>query len=90
MFFMVIERFKNGDAEPVYRRFREQGRMLPEGLQYIDSWVEEGLGRCFQLMECKDEQLIQQWVKKWEDLVDFEVIAVMRSAEAAQLRGGSR
>lgn len=88
MFFMVIERFKNGDAEPVYRRFREQGRMLPEGLQYIDSWVEEGLGRCFQLMECEDEQLIQQWVEKWEDLVDFEVIPVMKSAEAAQLTGG--
>lgn len=83
MLFLVIERFKNGDSQAVYRRFRERGRMLPDGLLYIDSWVEETLDRCFQLMECTDPSLIEEWTNRWQDLVDFEVIRVVKSAEAA-------
>jgi succinate dehydrogenase flavin-adding protein (antitoxin of CptAB toxin-antitoxin module) len=83
MLFMVIERFRNRDAEAVYRRFREQGRMLPAGLKYIESWTEATLDRCFQLMECEDPRLFQQWVSRWEDLVEFEIIPVISSTEAA-------
>ena len=83
MLFMVIERFKNRDAVPVYRRYREQGRMMPDGLTYVDSWVESDLGRCFQLMECDDPQLLQKWTKQWQDLVDFEIVSVVTSKEAA-------
>jgi len=84
MLFMVIERFKNRDAVPVYRRYREAGRMMPDGLRYIDSWVEHDLGRCFQLMECDDPQLLEQWTKHWQDLVDFEIVSVVSSKEAAE------
>lgn len=84
MLFMVIEHFKNGDPQPVYRRFREQGRMLPAGLNYVDSWVTNTRDRCFQLMECEDRSLLKQWFERWEDLVEFEVIPVITSAEAAQ------
>ena len=83
MLFMVIEHFKNHDAAPVYRRFREQGRMMPEGLNYIDSWTESNFGRCFQLMECDDPQLFAEWTAHWEDLVDFEIVPVISSKEAA-------
>jgi Protein of unknown function (DUF3303) len=83
MLFMVIERFRGGDAAPVYRRYRERGRMMPEGLKYVESWVEAGFGRCFQLMECDDARLLQQWMARWEDLVEFEVAAVVTSKEAA-------
>ena len=83
MLFMVIERFRNRDAAAVYRRFRERGRMTPDGLRYVDSWVEEGLGRCFQLMECDDPLLFREWVARWDDLVEFEVVPVMTSRQAA-------
>ena len=83
MLFMVIERFKNHDAVPVYERFREQGRMMPEGLKYVESWTEAGFGRCFQLMECDDTRLFEQWMACWEDLVDFEIVPVVSSKEAA-------
>ena len=83
MLFMVIERFRDGDAAAVFRRFREQGRMLPEGLRYVDSWVSADLGRCFQLMECDDADLFGQWISRWQDLVEFEVVPVVTSAEAA-------
>jgi hypothetical protein len=72
MLYMVIERFRHHDAATVYRRFREKGGMLPDGLRYVESWVEVNRGRCFQLMECDDAQLFQQWVAHWDDLVDFE------------------
>jgi hypothetical protein len=85
MLYMVIERFKNHDAAAVYRRFREKGRMLPEGLKYIDSRVELDRGRCFQLMECEDVELFQQWVSCWNDLVDFEIVAVHSSKEMAAI-----
>jgi Protein of unknown function (DUF3303) len=82
--FMVIERFRGGDAAAVYRRYRERGRMMPEGLKYVDSWVEKDFGRCFQLMECEDTRLLQQWMSCWEDLVEFEVVPVVTSKEAAE------
>ncbi len=85
MLFMVIERFKNQDAKAVYRRFREQGRMAPDGLSYVDSWVEANLGRCFQLMECDDVQLLEQWATHWQDLVAFEFVPVLRSKEAVEI-----
>jgi Protein of unknown function (DUF3303) len=84
MLFMVIERFRGGDAAAVYRRYRERGRMMPEGLSYVDSWVERDFGRCFQLMECEDARLLRQWMSRWEDLVEFEVVAVVTSKEAAE------
>jgi Protein of unknown function (DUF3303) len=83
MLFMVIERFRNRDAKAVYERFREQGRMLPDGLKYIESWTEATFDRCFQLMECEDPHLFQEWMSRWQDLVEFEIIPVVSSKEAA-------
>jgi hypothetical protein len=83
MLFMVIEKFKNRNAAAVYRGLREKGRMTPDGLQYIDSWVEASFERCFQLMECDDVRLFQQWIAHWNDLVDFEIVEVLKSKEAA-------
>jgi hypothetical protein len=85
MLFMVIERFRNRDAGAVYRRFREKGRMLPNGLKYVDSWVEMNFDRCFQLMECDDVRLFQEWVAHWDDLVEFEIVAVNKSKDAAAM-----
>ena len=82
--YMVVERFKGGDAVPVYRRFRDHGRLAPDGLSYISSWVDTRLERCYQLMETDDRQLLDEWIGGWSDLVDFEVHAVITSAEAAQ------
>jgi hypothetical protein len=81
MLFMVIERFKNRDAKAVYRRFREQGRGAPEGLTYVNSWIEANFDRCFQVMECDDPRLLQQWVAFWGDLIEFEIVPVVPSAE---------
>ena len=89
MLFMVIERFKNADAAPVYRRFREHGRMAPEGLKYIDSWVETNFDRCFQLMECDDRELFEEWISNWSDLVEFENVEVRTSQQAAALMAES-
>jgi len=83
MLYMVVEIFKNGDAAPVYERFRESGRLASDGLQYISSWVDEGLERCFQLMETDDRALLDKWISHWEDIVDFQVFPVITSAEAA-------
>ncbi len=85
MLFMVIERFKNRDAAAVYRRFGEHGRMAPDGLKYIDSWVETNFDRCFQLMECEDQELFQEWMAHWEDLVEFEIVEVNTSQQAREL-----
>ncbi len=81
---MVIERFKNRDAGAVYRRARDQGRMLPEGLTYVSSWVETNYDRCFQLMECDDERLFRPWTAAWQDLVDFEIVPVLTSDDARE------
>jgi Domain of unknown function (DUF3303) len=83
MLYMIIERFRNRDAVPVYRRFRDQGRLAPEGLRYLASWVTEDFERCFQIMECEDRELLTKWMAHWEDLVEFEVFPVISSAEAA-------
>jgi hypothetical protein len=82
MTYMVVERFRGGDAVPVYRRFREQGRSAPDGLRYISSWVTADLKQCFQVMECDDRRLLDEWTSRWKDLVEFEVIPVITSAEA--------
>ena len=84
MLYMVIEHFKNRDAKAVYRRFRERGRMAPEGLVYMESWVETNFDRCFQLMDCGDAELLDQWAAHWRDLVDFEFVPVRRSKEAVE------
>jgi hypothetical protein len=81
MLFMVIERFKGRDAKAVYRRLRERGRGAPAGLRYVDSWVEANFDRCFQLMECDDARLLQQWVAFWSDLVEFEIVPVVASSD---------
>ena len=83
MLYMVIETFRHGDARPVYRRFRDQGRLAPDGLRYVSSWVTHDRRRCYQVMECDDSALLEQWMSRWSDLVDFEVIPVTTSAEAA-------
>ncbi|HTF24656.1 MAG TPA: DUF3303 family protein [Candidatus Limnocylindria bacterium] len=85
MLYMVIEQFKNRDAKAVYRRFRDKGRMAPDGLDYVESWVETNFDRCFQLMECGDVRLLEQWADHWRDLVDFEFVPVRLSKEAAEL-----
>jgi hypothetical protein len=82
MLYMIVEHFR-GDAVPVYRRFREHGRLAPEGLRYISSWVTQDLQHCFQIMECDDPQLLQGWIDRWKDLIDFEVRPVVTSEEAA-------
>ena len=79
MLYMVIEVFKPGMKEAVYDRYAERGRMLPEGLEYLSSWVEENGSRCFQLMQCERQDLLQHWVKEWADLVEFEIVPVMGS-----------
>jgi Protein of unknown function (DUF3303) len=84
LLYMVVEHFKNQDALPVYRRFREQGRLAPEGLEYISSWVDEKFERCFQLMETDDPGKLHEWIGKWSDIVSFEVYPVISSEEAAQ------
>jgi hypothetical protein len=83
MHFMVIERFKKGSASTVYARAREKGRMLPDGLTYVASWVEPSFERCFQVMETDDPRLLDVWADHWRDLVDFDFIEVMTSQAAA-------
>jgi hypothetical protein len=81
---MVIERFKNGDALPVYRRFRERGRQMPEALRYLSSWITADMTTCYQLMECEDRRDLEKWMARWSDLIDFEAVPVMTSAEAVE------
>jgi Protein of unknown function (DUF3303) len=82
--YMVIENFKNGDAVPVYRRFRDRGRIAPAGLSYVSSWVSDKMDCCYQLMETEDRALLDQWMANWSDLVDFEVHPVITSNQAAE------
>jgi hypothetical protein len=84
MLYMVVETFKDGNAVPVYRRFRDRGRLAPSSVAYISSWVETDLSRCYQLMETDDPLLLQAWMAQWSDLVDFEVHPVVSSKEAAE------
>jgi Protein of unknown function (DUF3303) len=85
MLFMVIERFRNRDAKAVYRRFRDDGRMMPDGLRYVGSWIEVNFDRCFQLMECDDARLLQQWIVNWTELIEFEVVPVTTSEETREV-----
>ena len=83
MLFMVVERFRNGDPVPVYRRFRDRGRLAPDGLRYVNSWVTDDFRVCFQVMESEDRALVDAWIANWTDIVEFEVHPVMTSPEAA-------
>jgi hypothetical protein len=84
--FMVIERFRDNDMLPIYQRLQEGGRQLPEGLKYIDSWVEPNFSRCFQLMECSDARLLQEWVLQWRSFgVTFEFFPVVTSAQTREV-----
>jgi hypothetical protein len=86
MLFMVIERFRDNDMVPVYRKLRDEGRLVPEGLRYIDSWVEPSFSRCFQLMECDDPRLFQEWVLRWRGAgVTFEIVPVVPSKETYEV-----
>jgi Domain of unknown function (DUF3303) len=83
--FMVIERFKGRDPAPIYARLREQGRAMPDGLRYVESWIEANFDRCFQLMECDDPALLQRWVLQWRDLMEFEIVPVSPSKAVREL-----
>jgi hypothetical protein len=85
--YMVIEHFKNGDAVPVYRRFRDKGRMMPDGVAYVSSWVTNDLSRCYQLMEADDRALLDAWAKNWSDLAEVEVHPVITSKDAVERIG---
>jgi len=82
---MIVEHFKNRDPVPVYRRFLERGRLAPDGLQYVSSWVDAKIERCFQLMETADRNFIDEWIANWSDIVEFEVYPVISSQEAAEI-----
>ena len=84
MLYLIVEDFR-GNPEAVYRRFRDHGRMAPDGLRYVSSWVTEDLQRCYQIMECADPALLDEWMRRWKDLVGFEVIPVVTSAEAGEI-----
>ena len=85
MLFMVIERFKPGTIPAIYRRLRDEGRSLPDGLTYEGSWIEAGFGRCFQLMACDDARLLQEWVLSWGDLFEAEIVPVVPSVETREV-----
>jgi len=89
MFYMVVETYHEGAAPAIYRRAQERGRMMPDGLNYVSSWVDLDFRRCFQLMETEDPALFEIWIREWSDLVDFEVVPVRTSAEAAQAVQGT-
>jgi len=85
MLFMVIERFKDRDPVPVYRRLRDSGITFPEGLTYVGSWIEPNFDRCFQLMECDDARLLQDWLLNWSDLMQCEIVPVVPSDQTREL-----
>ena len=83
MLFMMIGNYRNQDAKTVYRRFRDKGRMMPDGLKFVSRYVSADLGRCFQLMEADDVALLQRWVAEWSDLVEFEIVPVVAGKDTA-------
>ncbi len=90
MLYMIVEHFRDGDPVPVYARFRERGRLAPDGLEYIASWVSADHSTCYQVMQTDDRRLLDQWMSQWSDLVDFDVVPVITSAEAAAAMVGRR
>ncbi len=84
MLYMIIEHFKKGDPLPVYRRFRDRGRLAPDGLRYVTSWVTTDFRRCFQVMECDDINDLEAWIANWRDVTDFEIVPVVTSTEAQE------
>jgi hypothetical protein len=85
MLYMVVERFKEGAAPEIYRRLRDKGRMMPEALEYVSSWIDLEFTTCYQLMRTDDESLFSQWTDKWNDLIEFEITPVRTSAEAVEM-----
>jgi hypothetical protein len=85
MLYVIIERFRMGNPIPVYQRFRDSGRSMPDGITYVNSWVTTDLRRCYQVMECERRELLDEWIAGWSDLVEFEVESVMTSADAQAL-----
>jgi nitrogen-specific signal transduction histidine kinase len=85
MLYMLVERFKEGAAPEIYRRAREKGRMIPDGLEYVSSWVDLEFTTCYQLMRTEDPSLLAVWMNAWNDLTDFEVVEVRTAAQAAQV-----
>jgi hypothetical protein len=88
MLFMVIETFRDQNAKAVYRRFRDQGRQMPEGLGFVASWVTADLDRCFQIVETDDVTLLQRWAAEWSDLVAFEILPVVTGKQTAEALSG--
>jgi hypothetical protein len=88
MQFMVVETFRDQDAKAIYRRLRDRGRMMPDGLTFVSSHVAADLSRCFQLMECDDVTLLQRWIAEWSDLMAFEIVPVVAGKDTAQALGG--
>jgi len=82
MIYMIIEKFRAGKVKEMYQRFEEKGRLMPDGVNYINSWINEDITTCYQVMETEEEEKIKEWISNWDDLVDFEVIPVISSAEA--------
>jgi uncharacterized protein DUF3303 len=82
MQYMIVERFRDGKVKEMYQRFAEKGRMLPQGVQYVNSWINEDVTICYQVMEADSREKLQAWINSWQDLVDFEVIPVISSADA--------
>lgn len=89
MMFMVIETFRDQNAKAIYQRLRDQGRQMPDGLKFVNSWVSADLSRCFQLMEASDVTLFQRWIAEWADLMEFEVVPVAQSRETAIALGAA-
>jgi hypothetical protein len=83
MLFMVVETFRNQDGKAIYRRLRDRGRQMPDGLSFVGSWVQADMGRCFQLMECDDVTLLQRWIVQWSDLMQFEIVPVVAGNDTA-------
>jgi hypothetical protein len=85
MLYMVVERFKDGAAPEIYRRFREKGRMMPAGLEYVSSWIDLDFKICYQLMRTEDASLFPLWTDNWKDLMEFEIVPVCTSAETVPM-----
>jgi GNAT superfamily N-acetyltransferase len=85
MLYMIIENFHPDKAKEIYKRFEEKGRMMPNGLAYVNSWINEDMTKCYQVMECNDESLLKEWISRWNDLADFEIVPVISSAKAKEI-----